>query len=189
MNVISRQVVAGDEEVAPLRLRTQARLSAGLGNLTSSPFHAGAAGWHDYFLGLLHQWSVPALRLALGLVFLWFGALKLLGASPVIHILEQGYSFLPVHAFAMMLGGWEVLLGVGLMTKRALRCTLGLLCVHLAGTFVTFGLVPALFFQHGNPLWLTAEGEFVVKNMVLITAGLVIAGYEVKPLGGRSRSS
>ena len=42
-----------------------------------------AAAWDQHIVGALHRWSIPALRLALGLVFVWFGALKVFGVSPV----------------------------------------------------------------------------------------------------------
>jgi uncharacterized membrane protein YkgB len=189
MKVIHRRVVAGDEEAAALRVQIPVRSHADIRDLTVPPSRRGAHEWHNHFLGLLQRRSVIALRLALGLIFLWFGALKLLGASPVVSMLEQTYGFLPVHSFAVALGAWEVLVGVGLLVKRALRCTLGLLCLHLTGTFVALALAPALFFHYGNPLWLTAEGEFVVKNMVLIAAGLVIGGHEVQPLSRRETAA
>jgi hypothetical protein len=125
---------------------------------------------------------------ALGLVFLWFGLLKLFDSSPVVEILKHTYSFLPLKPFAAALGAWEVLLGAGLLVKRALRCTLALVCLHLAGTFAALLLGPGLFFHGGNPLWLTVEGEFVIKNVVLVAAGLVVAGHEVQPLGGREEA-
>lgn len=187
MKVIDRTEVAGGKEVATQRLWRGWRLHANIGDsIIPSPDLAIAAKWHDYFLGRLHLWSIPALRLALGLIFLWFGALKLLGASPVMNILEQTYWFLPVRTFTVVIGVWEVLIGLGLTFKLALRCTLLLLCLHLAGTFFALLLAPVIFFQNGNLLRLTVEGEFVVKNMVLITAALVIGGHEVKPLRGRA---
>jgi putative oxidoreductase len=182
MKVITRQAGAGDDRAAALRLRLRVRQQVYVRDLTIPLPQRGAREWHNYLVGLLHRYSISALRLMLGLIFVWFGALKLFGASPVMGILRHTYSFLPVEPLAMALGLWEVLLGVGLITRRALRCTLGLLCLHLMGTFVTTLLAPALFFHHGNPLWLTVEGEFVMKNMVLIAAGLVIGGHEVEPL-------
>jgi len=61
-----------------------------------------------------------------------------------------------------------------------------LLCLHLAGTFIAISLAPSLFFLHSNPLVLTANGEFVLKNLVLLTAGLVIGGKELSQLPARS---
>ncbi len=187
MKVFSRREVAGGQEAATLRSR--ARLHANIGDLIVPSPDFLVQEWHDYFLGLLHRWSIPAMRLTLGLVFLWFGALKLFGASPVMNILEHTYWFLPVRSFAVAIGVWEVLIGTGLLFKRALRCTVGLLCLHLAGTFLALVLAPVLFFQDGNLLRLTVEGEFVVKNMVLIAAALVIAGHEIKPFRGRETAT
>ena len=135
----------------------------------------------DFLITLLRTWSIPALRLALGVIFLWFGALKLLGVSPVLSLVQQTYSFIPVHPFFFVLGFWEMGIGCGLIFNRALRLTLIFLCIHLLGTFLALLQAPSLFFLHDNPLWLTTEGEFVVKNLVLVAAGLVIGGHQVKP--------
>jgi uncharacterized membrane protein YkgB len=189
MKVITRQATAGEDTNAALRLRLRVRQQVYVRDLTILLPQKGARQWHDYLLGFLRRRSIPALRLTLSLVFLWFGILKLFGASPVTELLKNTYSFLPLQPFAITLGAWEVLIGLCLMLKRAMRCTLFLLCVHLTGTFIALCLAPALFFHHGNPLWLTAEGEFVIKNMVLIAAALVIGGYEVEPLAGREKAA
>lgn len=136
----------------------------------------------EFVRAVLQRWSITTLRVALGLVFIWFGALKILGISPVTALIQETYTFLSIHVFVLILGGWEMLIGLGIVLKRALRCVLILLGFHLAGTFVALWLNPQHFFVHGFPLFLTADGEFVVKNLVLIAAGLVIAGHEVKPL-------
>lgn len=135
-------------------------------------------------LNILRRWSVTSLRLALGAIFLWFGALKIFGNSPVASMIQKTYAFLPIGMFVVLLGVWEVLIGIGIILKRALRCMLILLGVHLIGTFTAIWLNPRLFFVQGFPLCLTVDGEFVMKNLVLMTAALVIAGYEVKPLRG-----
>src|SRR5947209_5546134 len=188
MKVITGQVVAGEDRAAALRLRLRVRQQVYVRDIAIPLPQAGAREWHNHVLGLLRRRGVAALRLALGLVFLWFGALKLFDSSPVMEILRHTYSFLPIKFFALALGMWEVLVGVGLLVKRVLRCTLALLWLHMAGTFVALLLAPSLFFHHGNPLLLTAEGEFVMKNMVLIAAGLVIAGHEVEPLIERKKA-
>ena len=136
----------------------------------------------ELLLTVLRRWSIPALRLALGLIFLWFGALKIFGSSPVILLIQETFTFLPVRLFVFILGVWEMLIGIGIIMKRALRCVLVLLGVHLIGTFVALLLNPQHFFVQGFPLFLTVDGEFVMKNLVFIAAALVIAGHEVKPL-------
>ena len=136
----------------------------------------------DLLLAILHRWSISVLRVAIGFVFIWFGSLKALGVSPVIDMIQQTYTFLPIHLFVLTLGAWEILIGIGMISKRALRCTLILMCVHLTGTFAALCLAPSHFFLQRIPFALTADGEFVIKNMVLIAAGLVIGGHEIKPL-------
>ena len=139
----------------------------------------------NLLLTSLRRWSITALRLALGSVFLWFGALKIFGNSPVTSLIRETYTFLPVNIFILILGVWEMLIGIGIIVKRALRCVLVLLCVHLVGTFTAIWFKPSIFFVQGFPFCLTVDGEFVIKNLVLITAALVIAGHEVTPLTRR----
>ena len=79
-----------------------------------------------------------------------------------------------------------MVIGVGIIFKRALRCVLILMGIHLIGTFSAIWFNPSIFFVQGVPFCLTVDGEFVIKNLVLITGALVIAGYEVKPLRKRS---
>ena len=179
MEVITRPVVgredSGNIGATPLSLEFEAAVAA---------LEPPKPTWDEPIIAFLHSWSIPALRVALGLVFIWFGALKLLGVSPVIPMLRQTYGFLPLPVFAPLLGIWELLVGSGLIFRRALRRTLVLLCLHLTGTFVAACLAPQLFFLNSNPLLLTSNGEFVVKNLVLVTAGLVIGGHEMIPLSG-----
>src|SRR5205814_4629578 len=90
--------------------------------------------WDDSVLVAFQRWSVPALRIALGLVFLWFGALKVFGVSPVTPMLKATFPFMALPAFTIALGAWEILIGIGLVFKLALRHALLLLCLHLMGT-------------------------------------------------------
>jgi putative oxidoreductase len=164
-----------DSIVVGIRSRRDSNGNSGL----ISPF---VRQLDERLLTFLNRWSIGGLRVALGLVFLWFGALKLLGVSPVTELIQKSFPFLPGHLFLLVLGAWELLIGVGIVLKRSLRCVLILLVIHLAGTFIALCLNPRLFFVHGSPLLLTAEGEFVIKNLVLIAAGLVVGGYEIRPL-------
>lgn len=136
-------------------------------------------GYDQWLVGAMRRYGIPALRIALGIVFLWFGALKVWGASPVVGLIQSAYPFLPYPDFIVFLGVWEMTIGLGLIFKIALRATLALLWLQMAGTLFAPFLSPALFFAGDNPFLLTMEGEFVVKNLVLIAAGLVIGGHEV----------
>lgn len=130
---------------------------------------------------IMQRHGVMLLRIALGIVFVWFGGLKIFGASPVADLIKNTYSFLPQAPFMLVLGIWEVVIGIGLIFKFALRATLALLWLQMAGTIVSPLFAPNIFFENGNILLLTTEGEFVVKNFVLVASSLVIGGHDVRP--------
>lgn len=123
--------------------------------------------------------GIPILRIALGIVFFWFGALKVLNVSPVLDLVRATYPFMPYPEFFIFLGFWEVIIGLGLIFKFWLRATLALLWLQMFGTVLAPIFRPEIFFD-GNIFLLSILGEFVVKNFVLIAASLVIGGYEVK---------
>jgi uncharacterized membrane protein YkgB len=125
-------------------------------------------------LGLLERLAPPLLRLSLGAVFIWFGILKIVGESPVGKLVADTVYWLDPAWFVPVLGVFEVLVGVGLLLGRGLRLVLVLFALQMVGTFLVLVIQPDVAFQHGNPLLLTTEGEFVVKNLVLLSAGLMI---------------
>jgi putative oxidoreductase len=137
--------------------------------------------WLDRFddldervIDLLARWGIPLLRVSLGLVFLWFGALKIARVSPVADLVARTVYWVDPSWFVPILGAVEVMIGAGLLAGRALRTVLALFWLQLAGTFLVLVIQPEVAFQRGNPLLLTVEGEFVVKNLVLLSAGMVV---------------
>lgn len=131
--------------------------------------------------------GVRLLRISLGVVFLWFGFLKFFpGLSPAqslagdtISVLSFG--LLSPQAAVLILAVWECLIGLGLVTGRLLRATLLLLWLQMVGTVTPLLLFPELCFTV-PPIAPTLEGQYIIKNLVLITAGIVI-GATVR--GGR----
>jgi uncharacterized membrane protein YphA (DoxX/SURF4 family) len=130
----------------------------------------------DRAVALNSRYAPTALRLALAVVFVWFGALKLVGVSPVEKLLAETLPFLDASISVPVLGAVEVLLGLALAVGRLPRITLLVLVGHLAGTFLTFVTASELMWGDGF-LALTADGEFVVKNLVLIASALVLIGW------------
>jgi uncharacterized membrane protein YkgB len=124
----------------------------------------------------LDRYGVTALRVALGVVFIWFGALKVAGISPVEELVADTVYWLPAGFVVPAIGYWEIVVGLGLLIPIALRLTLLLFWMQMLGTLLVLVIHPGLAFEEGNPLRLTVIGEFVVKNLVLIAAGLVIGG-------------
>ena len=128
----------------------------------------------------LRRFSLPALRIALGIVFIWFGALKLIGATPIADLVTAVMPFLPEDLAVVGLGVFEALVGLGMIVGRFLPWLCALMVGHLTGTFLIFFVRPDLAYD-GNPLFLTMEGEFAAKNMVLIAASLVVAAFCTRP--------
>jgi uncharacterized membrane protein YkgB len=119
--------------------------------------------------------SLPLLRVAMGVVFIWFGALKVAGTTPVADLVAGTVPWVDRTWFVPALGVVEVVLGIALLIGRLLPFVCAVLTAHLCGTFLVLVMEPGLAFQDANPLLLTTIGEFVVKNVVLISAALVLA--------------
>jgi putative oxidoreductase len=129
----------------------------------------------------LRPLALPSLRILLGLLFIWFGGLKVAGVSPVKAMVAATLPWADPNVIVPLLGGIEVLLGLGLLSGIALRLVLPALALHLTGTFLTFVMLPAQMFHSSDPLLLTENGEFVTKNLVLISAALVLFAHASRP--------
>ena len=116
------------------------------------------------------------MRLGLGLVFFWFGALKLVsGLSPAEELVRNTIYFVDPDLFLPVLAMWEVLIGLGLMLGKFMRITLLLLFLQMPGTALPLLILPEVTWTV-FPYGLTLEGQYIIKNLVLIGAGLVLAG-------------
>jgi putative oxidoreductase len=124
---------------------------------------------------VLRRVGPTLLRISLGVVFVWFGALKVANVTPVGDLVAGTVPWVDPAWFVPVLGGVEVALGLGLLLGRAITVICAVLVGHLCGTFLVLVMQPELAFQNGNPLLLTTIGEFVIKNVVLIASALVLA--------------
>jgi putative oxidoreductase len=119
--------------------------------------------------------SPVMLRISLGIVFVWFGLLKVANASAVGGLVASTVPFLDSSWFVPALGALEVVIGLAFASGKFVRAVLPVFALHLAGTFLVLVLLPEVAFEQDNPVMLTVVGEFVVKNLVLLSAGLVVA--------------
>ena len=123
---------------------------------------------------------VTILRFVIAFIFIWFGALKILGYNPVYDLIYNSMvPFLAVGTGLIALGAVEVFIGLMLLTNQALFFTHLLLVLHLLGTFSTFIYGWNIIFEPHFPI-LSLSGEFVIKNLVLVISGLVILVHESK---------
>jgi uncharacterized membrane protein YphA (DoxX/SURF4 family) len=125
------------------------------------------------------RYGVPLLRISLGVVFLWFGALKFFpGLSPAQDLAARtietlSFGIVPPRVSIPFLAGWECLIGLGLLSGIFMRATLLLLAVQMAGTLTPLVLFPSEVFTR-IPYAPTLEGQYIIKNAVLISAAIVI---------------
>lgn len=131
---------------------------------------------------LLDRVGVPLLRISLGVVFLWFGLLKVFDVSPVSDLVAATIYWFDPALVVPALGVFEAFVGGCLVAGRLMRVALPLLVFQMAGTFLVLVLLPDVAFRDGNPLLLTVQGEFVIKNLVLMSAALAI-GARLAPIG------
>ena len=131
--------------------------------------------------------GIPLVRISLGVVFLWFGALKFFpGLSPAqdlaaktIRVLTFG--LVPAQIALPVLAAWECIIGIGLISGAFLRAVLLLLFVQMLGTATPLVLFPPEAFVRA-PYAPTLEGQYIIKNIVLLSAAIVV-GATVR--GGR----
>ena len=123
----------------------------------------------------MNRWSLPIMQTAIGVVFIWFGALKVIGISPAAELVEKTVYFFPPEVFVPILGVWEVLIGVFFLYRPLIRLGILLLFLQLPGTFLPIVLLPDVVFTT-VPYGLTVEGQYIFKNLVIIGAALVLGG-------------
>ncbi len=126
------------------------------------------------------------LRFALAVIFVWFGALKFFQASPADDLVRRTIYWLSPDIFIPILGVWEVVIGVCFCFRSTLRLALLLLAVQLPGTFLPLVVLPGVCFA-SLPFGLTMEGQYIVKNLLIIGAALVVGGTINPPAGERVR--
>lgn len=115
------------------------------------------------------------LRISLAIIFFWFGILKPLGLSPAANLVYATSFWFTPHTFLLIVGWWEVIIGITLLFRKILPIGILLLLTHMIGTFLPLVLLPHVVFAK-FPFVLTMEGQYIFKNLVLISAGIVVGG-------------
>ena len=122
----------------------------------------------------MSKWGVTLLRYSLGIIYIWFGALNPMGLSPAQELVENTvYWFENPKTFVPILGIWEVVIGITMIIKPLIRISIILLFIQMPGTFLPFVLFPEVCFTN-FPFGLTLEGQYIVKNLIIISAALVV---------------
>jgi uncharacterized membrane protein YphA (DoxX/SURF4 family) len=125
------------------------------------------------------SYGILILRISLGVVFFWFGILKLFpGLSPAQDLAARtiaiiSFGLIPAGTSVLLLAVWECLIGLGLIFGVFMRATLLLLFLQMLGTVTPIVFFPQEVFTQ-IPYAPTLEGQYIIKNLVLISAGIVI---------------
>ena len=122
-------------------------------------------------------------HIALFIVFVWFGLLKVLGSSPanplVISLLNETLPFMSFNVFNILLGSYEVLIGLLFIIPRAEKAAIALLIPHMVVTILPLMLLPTITWQ--GFLTPSMEGQYIIKNVVIIAlAAMVFADLNKK---------
>ena len=128
------------------------------------------------------------LRIAMGIIFIWFGALKPFGLSPAEALVARATAWIPIPGFLYVLTAWEVAIGVCFLVKPLVRWGVVLLFLHMPGTLLPLITLPDETWVR-FPFALSLEGQYIVKNLVLITAGIVLGGQLGHRLRGAGRAA
>ena len=128
----------------------------------------------------MSKWGITFLRYSLGLIYIWFGILKPFGLSPAQELVENTvYWFDNPKTFVPILGWWEVVIGLTMCIKPLIRVSIFLLFIQMPGTFLPLILLPEVCFNN-FPFGLTLEGQYIIKNLIIISAALVVGSTVIK---------
>lgn len=127
------------------------------------------------FIALMHRFGHKAHRVALGLLFIWYGLLKQFGVKTTTSVLAHTIYYGDPDTMVLVLGWWEVAIGVCLIWHRLARVALLLMLIRLPGTLLALILKADVCWVH-FPFAPTPEGQYLFKDIVVLTAAMVIGG-------------
>lgn len=135
----------------------------------------------DSIASWMSRRGVLLLRIALAVIFVWFGGLKVAGLSPANELVTRTVYWFDPKWFIPLLGAWEVVIGLCMLYRPLIRLSIGLLALQMPGTFLPLVLLPGVCWAGGRVWAPTLEGQYIIKNLVLIAAAIVVGGT----VGGR----
>ncbi|MBL8030137.1 MAG: hypothetical protein JNN11_02715 [Candidatus Doudnabacteria bacterium] len=127
--------------------------------------------------------SIPLARFSLFVVYFWFGLLKILDVSPanplVMDLQQKTLPFLSFSTFIVLFAIFEMFIGCLFLFPKALRLVVPLFILHMGMTLMPLVFLPEVAWQ--SAFVPTLEGQYIIKNLVLIALALGLAS-NLKPL-------
>lgn len=121
-------------------------------------------------------------RLSLFIIYFWFGILKILGFSPATQLVHNLFdvtiNFMPFDTFFILFSCFEVLIGILFLFPRLTNIAVPLVFLHIFTTTMPLVLLP-------GEIWTsfmvpTLEGQYIIKNLLIIACALGVVGYQKK---------
>jgi uncharacterized membrane protein YkgB len=135
-------------------------------------------------IDFLRKVSLRYARIALFIVFFWFGVLKMILLSPALPLVQELHNtiipFVPLGEFIIAFGAFEAFIGLLFLIHGLERLAIALLILHMVLTFLPLILLPDMAWQ--GFLVPTLEGQYILKNLVLIALAMAI-GAHLSPNG------
>ena len=123
------------------------------------------------------------IRIPIFIIFFWFGFLKIIDLSPAQQLVKDTVYWMPflsAESWTYVIGVWEVLIAICFLFKRTTLIAMILLFLQMSGTFLPLLILPEITFQNSNPFLPTLEGQYIIKNIIIITAALMIGRSYLK---------
>tara|TARA_S200000501_G_scaffold106420_1_gene99873 strand:- start:288 stop:722 length:435 start_codon:yes stop_codon:yes gene_type:complete len=123
------------------------------------------------------------IRIPLFIIFFWFGFLKIINLSPAQNLVIDTVFWMPflsAENWTIVIGFWEVLIAIFFLFKKTTLIAMILLLLQMTGTFLPLLILPEVTFQNSNPLLPTLEGQYIIKNIIIIAAALIIGRNKLK---------
>jgi uncharacterized membrane protein YkgB len=152
----------------------------------------------DKIIDWMAVYGITLLRISIGIIFFWFGFQKFFPgissaediATRTIDVMTFGLLRAP---YSMpILATWETLIGLGFITGKFLRITVFLMYAQMIGTIFPLFVFPDETF-HLAPFIPSIEGQYIIKNIILITGAMVVLAYNQKRIiskpGGKKPAS
>ena len=123
------------------------------------------------------------IRIPLFIIFFWFGILKVLKMSPATELIIDTVFWMPLLSaenWVIIIGYWEMAIGLCFLNKKTTLIAVILMFLQMTGTFLPLVILPEVTFQNSNLFLPTLEGQYIIKNIIIITAALIIGRSYLK---------
>ncbi len=128
------------------------------------------------------KYGVLLLRISIGIIFFWFGIQKLFpGMSSAEDLATRTIEVMTFGMVQQSLGMpllaiWEVVIGITFIFGIFMRVAIPLLFLQMLGTVTPLFFFPSETFT-AAPFIPNLVGQYIIKNLVLIAAGMVIGAH------------